>query len=237
MGFLLFGLLTWIALTNCQPSEGYINDHITMIVVPAGLGVLGGILFVIFWNIGIYLVGAIGGLGLGLFILCWKQDLVITSIIARPCFLVGMSIVVGAITFFVETYVILFSTSFIGAFIFIIGVDVLARTGYVAGIRSILDRNPLHVVFYSLSRNVYILLAFTIVLFLIAFGWQFLYNRGRQYFGMVYTTEKIKSMAEPSPPIAEEKKEDKPASPPPQQKEEATTAEPSEAAKPKDNPT
>ncbi|CAO3626786.1 unnamed protein product [Cunninghamella blakesleeana] len=229
MGFLLFGLLTWIGLTNCQTSEGYLNDQVTMIAVPAGLGVLGGIIFVFLWNIGIYVTGALGGLSLGLFILCWKSDLVIASDIARPCFLAGISILFGAICFFIETYIILFATSFVGSFIFIIGIDVLARKGYVAGIRSIIDRNPLHKVHYEIDRNVYILLSFTIVLFLIAFGWQFLFNRGRDHFGMVYVnqkslpmvdaTPKENSSSSSSPPAAaapsEEKKEDKPASPPP----------------------
>ena len=57
MGLLTFGSMTWIALANCKPSNGYINDHITMIVVPAGLGILGAALYVHFWYITIYLVG------------------------------------------------------------------------------------------------------------------------------------------------------------------------------------
>lgn len=213
-----------------------------MIAVPAGLGVLGGIIFVVFWNIGIYLTGAIGGLCLGLFILCWKPDLVITSNIARACFLVGISVLLGALSFFIETYIILFATSFVGSFIFIIGIDVLARTGYVAGIRSIIDRNGLHQVHYEMNRNVYILLSFTIVLFLVAFGWQFLFNRGREHFGMVYVSQKAHpivaatpaaaatddhppppSSSSSSPPAAEEKKDEKPASPPPP-KEEASAS-------------
>ena len=56
MGLLTFGSMTWIALANCKPSNGYINDHITMIVVPAGLGILGAALYVHFWYITIYLL-------------------------------------------------------------------------------------------------------------------------------------------------------------------------------------
>jgi hypothetical protein len=57
MGLLTFGSMTWIALANCRPSNGYLNDHITMIVVPAGLGILGAALYFHFWYITIYLVG------------------------------------------------------------------------------------------------------------------------------------------------------------------------------------
>ncbi|CAO3596887.1 unnamed protein product [Absidia cylindrospora] len=185
-GFLAIGLVTWVGLTNCQSSTGYINNDITMIVVPAGLGIAGAALFFVLWNIGFYLIGAVCGLALGLYICCWKEDLVIVSLVARACFLAAMCVAFACLTFFLERYVILFSTSFVGAFIFFVGVDVLARTGYVTGIRSIIDRNPLHTVHYELDRNVYILLAFTIVLFLISFAWQSLMNRGR-YFGIRYT--------------------------------------------------
>ncbi|KAI8334980.1 hypothetical protein BC941DRAFT_430888 [Chlamydoabsidia padenii] len=185
-GFLAIGLVTWVGLTNCQPSTGYINNDITMIVVPAGVGVVGAIVFFTLWYLGFYLIGAVGGLALGLYICCWKENLVIENLVARACFLAGMCVVFAALTFFLERYVILFATSFVGAYLFFVGVDVLARTGYVAGIRSIIDRNPLHTVHYVLDRDVYLLLAFTIVLFLISFGWQALINHGR-YFGIRYT--------------------------------------------------
>jgi hypothetical protein len=182
------GLVTWVGLTNCQPASGYINNDITMIVVPAGVGVAGAILFFVLWNIGFYLIGAVGGLALALYICCWKENLVIENLVARACFLAAMCVAFAAMTFFLERYVILFATSFVGAYLFFVGVDVLARTGYVAGIRSIIDRNPLHAVHYSLGRDVYILLAFTIVLFLISFAWQSLINHGR-YFGIRYTQQ------------------------------------------------
>lgn len=91
-------------MANSQPPHGYMNDPITMIAVPAGLGVLGAILYTFFWNIAIYLVGGkfilpisicmhtmcllnficaltgMGGLAFGLFVLCWREDLVITQV-------------------------------------------------------------------------------------------------------------------------------------------------------------
>lgn len=99
--FPLLGVITWIGMANSQPAQGYINDAITMIAVPAGLGILGAILYSFFWNIAIYLVGGkdlsifplvchvlftdlyfpgMGGLAFGLFVLCWREDLVITQV-------------------------------------------------------------------------------------------------------------------------------------------------------------
>lgn len=84
-------------------------------------------------------------------------------------------------TFFLERYVILFSTSFTGAYIFIIGIDFLVHTGYLAGIKRILDHNPLHEVTYTITGKVKAMLAVTIVLAVLSLGWQFLYNRHRAF--------------------------------------------------------
>ncbi|KAI8373217.1 uncharacterized protein BYT42DRAFT_579621 [Radiomyces spectabilis] len=197
-GFITFGIVTWVGMANSQPANGYINEPITLIAVPAGLGVLGAILYVFFWNVSIYLVGGLGGLALALYICCWKENLLIVQEVARACFLVALPFFMACITFFVERYVILFSTSFVGAYIFILGVDFLAHTGYLAGIRSILDRNPLHRVRYTITRTVIAMLAVTIVLFLISLAWQYLYNRNR-HFGV-----NIVPVKAAPPPAAEE---------------------------------
>ncbi|KAI9267973.1 hypothetical protein BDA99DRAFT_504536 [Phascolomyces articulosus] len=180
-GFLTFGLITWVGMTNSQNANGYTNDAITMIAVPAGLGILGAILYSFFWNISIYLVGGMGGLAFGLFILCWREDLVITQNVARACFLVAISLFFAGVVFFAERYLVLFATSFTGAFIFIVGIDLLSHSGYIAGLKSILDQNPLHRVKYTIDRKVYAMMAVIIVLFLISIGWQFFYNRGRDF--------------------------------------------------------
>ncbi|ORY91069.1 hypothetical protein BCR43DRAFT_498454 [Syncephalastrum racemosum] len=180
-GFLTFGLCTWVGMANTQPEGGFINNDITMIVVPVGIGILGSILYAFFWNLTMYLVGGLGGLALGLFILCWREDLVITQNVARACYLVAISVFMACATFFLERYVILFSTSFTGAYIFIVGIDFLVHTGYLAGIKRILDHNPLHEVTYTITGKVKAMLAVTIVLAVLSLGWQSLYNRRRAF--------------------------------------------------------
>ena len=78
--FLLKGLITWVAMANNQPYYGYINNDVTLIAVPAGLGILGAIIYALFWSISIYLIGSMGGFALALYILCCKEDLVITQV-------------------------------------------------------------------------------------------------------------------------------------------------------------
>ncbi|ORX61670.1 hypothetical protein DM01DRAFT_319139 [Hesseltinella vesiculosa] len=186
-GFLALGLVTWVGLTNCQPEGGYINDGVTMLAVPAGLGVLGAVICFIVWIVGMYVIGAVAGLAFALFVLCWRQDLVISSMVARICFLTAMPLVFAGATFFLERHIILVSTAFVGAYLFTLAVDLLARTGYAAGVRTLLDRNPAHAVDYNLTKNVYVLLAVTLLLFLISCALQHLLCRGRQ-FGVRYVT-------------------------------------------------
>ncbi|GAN08640.1 hypothetical protein MAM1_0216c08155 [Mucor ambiguus] len=186
-GFLTFGLITWVAMANNQPYYGYINHDITIIAVPAGLGILGAIIYAFFWNISIYLVGALGGFTLAMYILCCKADLLITQVVARAAFLVALPFFMSFITFFAERYVLLFTFAFAGSYCFIVGIEFLAHTGYLAGIKSILDGNPYHQVVYTITRNVIILIAFIPIIFVISFGWQFMYNKG-QMFGVVFAS-------------------------------------------------
>lgn len=188
-GFLTFALITWVAMANNQPYYGYINNDITMIAVPAGLGLLGAIIYSFFWVISIYLVGALGGFALAMYILCCKANLLITQVVARAALLVAVPFFLSFITFFAERYVLLFTFAFVGSYCFIVGVEFLAHTGYLAGIKSILDGNPYHQVVYTISRNVIILIVFIPIIFVISFGWQFMYNKG-QKFGVIFVEEK-----------------------------------------------
>ncbi|KAI8142445.1 hypothetical protein BJV82DRAFT_714040 [Fennellomyces sp. T-0311] len=191
-GFLTFGLITWIGMANSQSARGYTNNAITMIAVPAGLGILGAVLYASFlWNVSIYLVGGMGGLAFGLFICCWREDLVVRQDVPRACFLIAIAVFFAALTFFLERYVILFSSSFVGGYTFIVGIDFIAHTGYTAGIKSIIDHNQLHRVKYIIDKRVYGIMSVIIVLFLISFGWQFYYNRDRRFGVNVTPVKKV----------------------------------------------
>ncbi|KAG1455341.1 hypothetical protein G6F56_007090 [Rhizopus delemar] len=179
MGLLTFGSMTWIALANNKPSTHYANDSITMITVPAGLGVLGAILYFQFWYIAIYLVGSLGGLALAAFICTWKS---------------GMVLVTGILTFFAARPMVFFSTSFVGAYVVMLGVDCLARQGYLAGFELLFNRHQ--IIEYSLSKYVYVLLAMTIVLFLISMAWQMIYNAAHQLGLHVIAAVKGKTVEE-----------------------------------------
>ncbi|KAI8139597.1 hypothetical protein BJV82DRAFT_626691 [Fennellomyces sp. T-0311] len=174
-GFLTFGTLTWIGLANSRPAGGYSNDPITMITVPVGLGVLGAVLYIILERFTVYLVGALGGLALALYICSWQEDNVITQGVARAVFLAVLPLFMACVTYFAQQYMLLFSTSFAGAYVFIVGIDFLAHTGYLSGIKNMLDDT--HDAPYYISTRVYVMLVMTSVLCLTSLGWQYFYNK------------------------------------------------------------
>lgn len=85
-----------------------------------------------------------------------------------------------------ERYVILFSLSFSGAYMFVLGLDLFVHTGFINGPRSILDHNPCHNITYRITTGIYVMLAMVIVLTILAFGWQYYWNiiLMHRYFGV-----------------------------------------------------
>jgi hypothetical protein len=52
------GIVTWIGLTNGEPAGGYPHQDIIYVTVIIGLGLLGALLLMFFWFVGIYLIGS-----------------------------------------------------------------------------------------------------------------------------------------------------------------------------------
>jgi hypothetical protein len=178
--------MTWVGLTNNEPYPGYPHQPIVYITVCVGLGILGAIIFMFFYCISLYFVGALGGFYLAIFILSWKQDLVIENNVARICFIIGMAIVAGVSVFLLERYIIIFATSFIGAYLFVFGMDLFVHTGFINGFRIILDHNWWHNVQYYINTNVYVMLGAVIILTLLSCGWQYYWNvmKLHRFFGI-----------------------------------------------------
>ena len=70
---------------------------------------------------------------------------------------------------------LLFSTSFAGAYVFFVGIDFLAHTGYLSGIKNMLDST--HNAPYDITTQVYVLLVMTSVLCLISLAWQHIFSK------------------------------------------------------------
>ena len=79
-----------------------------------------------------------------------------------------------------ESYTIIFATSFTGAYLFILGLDFFAHTGFINALLLIFDGNPNHYNAYIMNRPVIVMLAFVIVLTLISAGWQYYWNMKKE---------------------------------------------------------
>lgn len=86
-----------------------------------------------------------------------------------------MSLFGPVLLFFVESYMVLFTTALMGSYLFYFGLDFFAHTGFINPWMLIFDGNPKHHNVYLMSKPVYVMLAFVIVNTLISFGWQYYY--------------------------------------------------------------
>lgn len=76
-GFVFFACMTWIGLVNNEPQYGYPNNEIVYTCVSVGLGLVGAFLFIFLYPIALYFIGGLGGFFLAVYILSWKENLVI----------------------------------------------------------------------------------------------------------------------------------------------------------------
>ncbi|CAO0797414.1 unnamed protein product [Mucor circinelloides] len=203
VGFVFFATMTWIGLVNNEPAGGYPLGDLIYICVSAGLGILGAIILVFLWPVGIYCLACLGGFYFAVYILSWKEDLVITIKVARICFIIGLSLLGPVLLFFAESYMVLFTTALMGSHLFYFGLDFFAHTGFINPWLLIFDGNPKHHNVYLMSKPVYVMLAFVIVSTLISFGWQY-------YYCIVCLKIKfgINSPKEPEPKKEEPEKEE-----------------------------
>ncbi|KAL1925513.1 uncharacterized protein VTP21DRAFT_396 [Calcarisporiella thermophila] len=139
-GAIVFGLITWIGLTNAEPSAGY-GPHATTIylVVSVGVGLVLGAVAACCWRVGVWLVGALGFWALGLWILSWKAGGVITPYWGRILFLALMAVAGLVLTIFFERFVIIITTSIGGAFAVFFGLDIFLNTGFMYATLQFLD--------------------------------------------------------------------------------------------------
>ncbi|CAO0792512.1 unnamed protein product [Mucor circinelloides] len=176
VGFVFFALMTWIGLVNNEPMYGYPHNEIVYTCVSVGLGLVGAFLFLFLFGISLYFIGGLAGLFLAVFILSWKENLVIQIAVARICFIVGMGVVFAVLLILAESYLVIFCTAFIGAYLLILGLDLFIHTGLINAFLSIFDGNKNHVNVYIIRTPVYVMLAFVIILTLGSFGWQYYWN-------------------------------------------------------------
>lgn len=111
----------------------------------------------------------------------WKSDHILVNIYARQFTGVGLGIACVVGMLLVEFMCVIICTSFLGSYLFFLGLDLLIHVGMVNGPRSMLDANKEHRIHYELNNKVYAMLAGVLAFWLAGTLWQMIYNKGRRF--------------------------------------------------------
>ena len=137
-GFILFADITLIIMTRVEPSGGYANRDLLLLLVPAGVGLIGGFIAYRLWRLGLTLIGALGGATCGAILLNLGVRNAIQSDTSRLVFIIAFAILGAIIIHFIEKPVIIGSTALVGSYTIFIGIDTFANTGFNAAVQKVL---------------------------------------------------------------------------------------------------
>lgn len=136
-GFSLASMATHVLLLNLIENNTINlgdNKDLILLLVPIGVGICVGFLFLFVLKLGLMAIGALAGFALAGFILSWKSASVIDSDVYRPVFIAGLSLLGAVLMLFFEKTLMIIATSMIGAFDICCGADVFIGSGFRRGI-------------------------------------------------------------------------------------------------------
>ncbi|KAI9260561.1 hypothetical protein BDA99DRAFT_512461 [Phascolomyces articulosus] len=185
VGFIIGATIAWICLIageDSMPGYVYSNQALLYSLVCYGTGLLFAAVAIYFYTPTMYLgLGGFVGYVITIFALSWKNDLVFGDSIALrhviSIFCFGTAAVVTL--FFIEFFAVCFLTSFLGAYLFMLGLDSIVHKGLVKGPRAMLYPN--HHLTYSVNADTYGMLAGVIELCFFFTLFQLFFNKGRRF--------------------------------------------------------
>lgn len=157
-GFWLFSNLTYIGMARLGAS-----DTLTLIIAII-VGLLGGGLFACCWYFGLYILAALAGYVLALWILALKIGGLIEGNVGRAVFIAVLVVAAVILMWVFERLAVVLATSLVGAFLIMFGIDVFAHTGFAVAVQSFLDGGKFP---DNVDTKIYIMLVSTLVLAII----------------------------------------------------------------------
>lgn len=143
-GFTTLGFVTWVMLANFEPSQTYGTNRQTIyLIVPFIVGLVVIFCMAITYQLYLMLVGGLGALAFGLWILGWKDNLSITSEYGRAILLTVLVVVFMIMSLVHHRFHIL-GAALAGSYLFFMGLDIFFHTGFLYCITTALDKNPAH---------------------------------------------------------------------------------------------
>ncbi|KAI9598041.1 hypothetical protein BDF19DRAFT_420337 [Syncephalis fuscata] len=161
-GFGLFAFLAYIGCINISPMTGKDDDDLRStiyIIVIAAIGFIGGLLAVVFWRVGITVIGALAGLVITLFVLALAPNGLIQNNIGRALLIVGMVLICSFLVNRFQRPAIIVSTATAGAFSIGLGLDLVIGSQLAVSVAAFLaggDQKPDAV--YNADAKTYVVL-------------------------------------------------------------------------------
>lgn len=130
VGFYVGANVAYIILTNAKSDYGSNTDTI-LLVVSIVVGVLVGGLLCCCFFLAVYLLGALLGYMVALWLLSWNTNGVIQSDWGRAILIICFVIAGIVLMAFLERPMFMVATAFIGSFAIFCGIDVYVKTGFL----------------------------------------------------------------------------------------------------------
>ncbi|KAI8352462.1 hypothetical protein EDC96DRAFT_567086 [Choanephora cucurbitarum] len=140
-GFVIGCMIALIGLQINEPFESYPNPSTLYLGVCISVGLVFGIILMVFYRIGMYALVMLAGVLLTLFICGWREDFVIQNFVYRSILALALMTLFVFGLVFTEFIAIVLSTSWIGSCMIGLGIDLLIQTGFVDGFLTLLDFN------------------------------------------------------------------------------------------------
>lgn len=164
-GFMSLSILTFVVMLNLESNSvdfGGTRD-IIFIVSCTIAGLVGAVMMVFFWKLGLFFVGALGGLCFAIFFLSWKENGIIDEGLVRLVFIIASAISCGLLVVYFEKKMIIILTSISGSVLITAGVDNFIQVGFLAAIHTFITNHGT----FTVSSSMYGLLGSMVFLALV----------------------------------------------------------------------
>ncbi|KAG0349303.1 hypothetical protein BG005_011051 [Podila minutissima] len=155
-GFIAGCVIAYSILTNVEPTQGWEYRQIIYVFSCIGAGLVIGTICWLLHRYTVWVLGALAGLILALYILAWRNQGLIHSKGGRIGLLVGCSVVGLLLALALGRRILIPASALIGAYVTVIGLDLFARTGFAESIKKFFTTDD--TVNYRLTTNLYIML-------------------------------------------------------------------------------
>ncbi|KAI9472476.1 MAG: hypothetical protein EXX96DRAFT_584264 [Benjaminiella poitrasii] len=170
-GFVTMAFVTWVMLANFEPYPATYgtNRQTIYFIVPLVVGCV--IMFCMTVTIQLYLMllGGLGGLAAGLWVLGWRENLSIGSDYGRAILLTVLVVLMMVLSLY-RCFWHRLGAAVAGSYVFFMGLDIYFHTGFLYCFEATLDGRHEH--HYVVYRSTYIMQSCLIVAFIVTYIFQ-----------------------------------------------------------------